>query len=74
MPSARDIALGERIANLLEERGLTQDGLGAALGIHQSGISRRLSGDIPIRAAELIAIATFLGVSLGELSGTEAVA
>ena len=68
MPSDADAALGVRISQLLRERGLTQDKLGEALRIEQGGISRRLNGRVPIRAAELIAIAGFLDVTVAELT------
>jgi transcriptional regulator with XRE-family HTH domain len=64
-----DAALGARITELLASHSRSQDQLAAVLGIAQSGVSRRLSGAVPIRATELLAIADFLGVTVAELSG-----
>jgi transcriptional regulator with XRE-family HTH domain len=46
-----------------------QEGLAAELGIAQQGISRRLRGDMPWRAAELVAVARWLDVPLTRLLG-----
>lgn len=48
----------------LARRGATQAELAAALGITQSGISRRLTGTQPFRTDELEAVADFLGVQI----------
>lgn len=48
----------------LARRGATQAQLAAALGITQSGISRRLTGIQPFRTDELEAVADFLGVQI----------
>lgn len=58
----------ERVTTALRmlsvEAGLSQEKLGAKVGMSQSAIARRLSGDTPIDLVDLAEIATALGYSV----------
>lgn len=56
----------------MAERGLSQETVGAALGMTQEAVSRRVRGKVEWRASELIKLAPVIGISVGELlDGTE---
>lgn len=48
---------------------MTQGRLALALGLTQAAVSRKLSGERPWFAAELVDVAAVLNVSVGELFG-----
>ena len=54
----------ERIRSVMASKGITQSELAAAVGLTQSGVSRRLSGAQSFRTDELLRIAEYLGCSL----------
>lgn len=53
--------LGRRIARAREDSGMTQDGLGRAVGLDRSAISRLEKGDRKVNVPELVEIAVALG-------------
>jgi len=57
-------AIATRVRGALAESRKTQREVGEALGIPQSSISLRLTGERPFRAEELAALAEFLGVPI----------
>lgn len=61
--------VGRRIHARMEAAGMTQGRLAAALGLTQAAVSRKLSGERPWFAAELVDVAAALKVSVGELFG-----
>jgi transcriptional regulator with XRE-family HTH domain len=63
---------GERIREFMAARLVTQDRIAERLGISQSQVSRRLSGEIAFRLPELALIAHELNVPMGALIGEPA--
>jgi transcriptional regulator with XRE-family HTH domain len=63
-------ALGERVARLRKEHGLTQAQLAEQLGVSQQLVAAYESGERCVPTDTLPRIATALGVSLEELMGT----
>ena len=61
--------VGRRINEHREAAGMSQGRLAAALGLTQAAVSRKLSGERPWFAAELVDVAAVLHVSVGELFG-----
>lgn len=51
----------------MARRRVSQSGLAAELGIAQSGLSRRLNGQVPFDIDELEKLSTFLEVPVGTL-------
>ena len=64
-----DELIGERVHQHMLEQGMTQTRLAALLGFTQATVSRKLSGERPWFADELIAVADALGVTVGDLFG-----
>jgi len=64
----RDIAAAVRAEMARQMR--LQDELAAVLGIAQQAASRRLRGDMPWRAAELVVVAHWLGTPIERLLAT----
>jgi Zn-dependent peptidase ImmA (M78 family)/transcriptional regulator with XRE-family HTH domain len=62
-------ALGGRIAAARQRRGLTQDVLADALGIHKTAISKIESGQRKVDSHELAVIAETVGVPVRDLLG-----
>lgn len=52
----------------MERAGVTQAQLAEHLGLTQAAISRRLTGRVPWRVAELVAVAQKLGVPVADLA------
>lgn len=52
----------------------TQHDVARRLGISQAAVSRRLRGEIPFDADELIALADMLGVTIASLFGEDVAA
>lgn len=65
MPDETDFA--ERLAILLDERGMTQLELAARVGVTRAAMSRYVSGDREPRFVTLVRIAEELGVHVEEL-------
>ena len=55
------LLLGQRIAQAREDLGMTQDGLGRAVGLDRSAISRLENGERKLNVPELVQIAAALG-------------
>lgn len=64
-----DEEIGQRVHQLMLERGITQTRLAVLLGSTQATVSRKLSGERPWFADELAAVADALEVSVGALFG-----
>lgn len=60
-------AIAARVRGLMAERRKTQRELGEVLGIPQSSVSLRLTGERAFRAEELTLIADFLGAPVEQL-------
>lgn len=58
------LALGQRLAQAREDTGMTQDGLGRAVGLDRTAITRLEKGDRRLSVPELVAIANVLGRTL----------
>lgn len=54
------------IGHECEVRRLTQEVIGAAVGVHQSQVSRILSGARPVTLTELMRLLDLVGMSLSE--------
>ena len=63
------MGIGDRIAEIMRVRGLSQNRLAKAAQISQSGLSSIISGAVSPKENTLQAIATALGCTIGELIG-----
>lgn len=63
--------VGQRVAELRAERGVSQRRLAAALGLDPSAMSRIESGDRGLAVGELVAASEFLGVDTDVLLRSE---
>ncbi len=63
--------VAETVRALMRRADLTQDVLGERVGLSQSALSRRLTGDVAFNTAELAAIARALGVEVTDLLARE---
>lgn len=70
-PSDTDLLVGREIKAWLARRGLKQADLAIALELSQPSVSARLRGRVSFSVAELIMVAELIGVSLGELLGSD---
>lgn len=59
--------IGAEIRAEMARQDLSQEGLAERLGCSQQWVSRRITGAIPVDAAELEKIATALGVPVAQL-------
>ncbi len=57
----------------MARRRVTQSDVAKALGMKQTAVSRRLTGQVPFDVNELTAVAAFLGVPVAALLGAHAV-
>ncbi|MBA2559950.1 MAG: hypothetical protein H0V07_08695 [Propionibacteriales bacterium] len=64
-----DELIGERVHHEMWRRRVTQLRLADLLGITQSGVSKKLRGERPWFASELLTVADVLGVGLESLYG-----
>lgn len=65
------MTLGQRIQELRKQRGLSQEGLGEALGVSRQAVSK-WEGDNGIPELDtLIAMSRLFGITIGELLGVE---
>ena len=62
-----DAVIGRRIHHLMWDRQLTQTSFGARIGMHQSGLAKKLRGQRGWSADELVVVARELDVSVGYL-------
>ena len=63
--------IGEQIRRIRAERGLSQDDLGSALGLHRQSISLLEKGERELTAVELDTLARFLQVSYDDILAPE---
>ncbi|AXH65241.1 helix-turn-helix DNA binding domain protein [Arthrobacter phage Arby] len=68
-PASTDVDIGKRIERRLSALGMTQWDLAARLGLTQATVSRKLHGQRPWFASELVTVAGVLGCAVGELFG-----
>lgn len=61
--------IGRRVNARMIDAGMTQGQLAAAIGLTQAAVSRKLAGERPWFAPELVNVAQVLGTSVGELFG-----
>ena len=66
---AQSADLAEEARAVLARRRVTQASAARAIGLSQPAISRRLSGTIPFSAAEIAALAEFVGVPVSTFYG-----
>jgi transcriptional regulator with XRE-family HTH domain len=72
--NTREVIAAEVRAEMARQQKL-QSALGELLGLPQQSISRRLRGEIPFRAEELVRVADWLGVPVSQfLPASERVA
>jgi transcriptional regulator with XRE-family HTH domain len=64
-----DVAIGERVHQLMWRRRISQTQMAETLGVAQPTLSRKLRGERPWFAAEIAAAARSLDVSIGSLFG-----
>jgi transcriptional regulator with XRE-family HTH domain len=64
------VGFGQRLAQLLEEREMTQLDLAARVGVTRAAMSRYVSGDREPRFVTLVRIAEELDVHVDELLGS----
>jgi len=57
----------ERVRSLIADRGVSGSELARRIGATQSYVSRRIRGDVPWRAGELVKIAAALGCTAADL-------
>lgn len=69
MSSTRKAAINREVKAWLVRRDLKQSDLAAGIGLTQTGVSKRLSGRVPFTIEELLLVADFLEITLGELLG-----
>ena len=67
-------SVGANVRAEMTRQGFTQEQVGAALGVSQSGISRRLLGAIAFDVTELTILARLFGVPASHLLGENAAA
>lgn len=67
MTSADDQRVAERIRIELARRRVHQTTVARQLGMHQKSFSRRMTGQVPFRATELITVANILGLTVEDL-------
>ncbi|WP_369408644.1 helix-turn-helix domain-containing protein [Cellulomonas triticagri] len=65
------MAIGERVHQLMWRQRVSQTALAPRIGMQQASLSRKLRGERPWFAEDLIAVAGALGVSVGFLFGEE---
>ncbi|NWN87266.1 MAG: helix-turn-helix transcriptional regulator [Micrococcaceae bacterium] len=69
LSSTRKTEINREIKAWLVRRDLKQTDLGEGIGLTQTGISKRLSGRVPFTVEELLLVADYLEITLGELLG-----
>jgi transcriptional regulator with XRE-family HTH domain len=60
-------AVASEVRALMGRFQVSQTALGQAIGVGQSGLSRRLRGDIPFDVDDLYAIAAYFGVPINSV-------
>ena len=69
MPDSFSATVGATVRAELARRRLTQRQLAEVLGVSQTQVGRRLTGEIALNVDELALVATFLGMPVAELVG-----
>jgi len=69
LSSTRKTEINREIKAWLVRRDMKQVELGEGIGLTQTGISKRLSGRVPFSVEELLLVADYLEITLGELLG-----
>jgi transcriptional regulator with XRE-family HTH domain len=59
--------VADEVRAALARRRISQSALGVELGLSQSAVARRLTGEVPFDVAELSQIASFLEVPIASL-------
>lgn len=67
MSTSLQNSIASLVRDVVAAQGLTQQTLAERLGEGQWWVSRRLTGDVPISAPELMRLATALGVPITRL-------
>ncbi|WP_082371094.1 helix-turn-helix domain-containing protein [Mycolicibacterium mucogenicum] len=65
--------LATRLRQFMKDTGTTQNQAAAALHMSQSAFSRRYLGHVELRASEVAALASLLGIEVTDLYGDSAV-
>ena len=68
------VTVGHNVRAEMTRHQLTQERIGALIGVSQSGVSRRLLGDIAFDVVELTTLAHLFGVPASHLLGESAAA
>lgn len=63
----RDEAIAGNVRAEAARHRIKQSDVGAALGLDQSAVSRRMNGQVPFTAAELEAVAKLLDIDVKQL-------
>lgn len=75
MPDKLKDAIAAEVRAEMARQNKTQRQLGEAIGLPQASVCKRLSGESPFRAHELVRVAAFLGQPITQLiPATEAAA
>jgi transcriptional regulator with XRE-family HTH domain len=69
--STTDVLIGERIHQIMWRQRMTQGQLAARLGLTQTGVSRKIRGERPWFARELLAVAEALNTQVSALLPVE---
>lgn len=56
-----------QVRSAIANKGIRQAAVGAALGMSQAAVSRRLSGEVPFKAHELLVLGDELGIDTRDL-------
>jgi transcriptional regulator with XRE-family HTH domain len=65
--STTDVLIGERIHQIMWRQRMTQGQLAARLGLTQTGVSRKIRGERPWFARELLQVAAALNTQVSAL-------
>lgn len=69
MPLSPALRVASHVRAELARQQKNQTRLGEALGLSQTAVSRRLTGEVAFDVAELATVAAYLNVTLGSLLG-----
>jgi transcriptional regulator with XRE-family HTH domain len=69
--STTDVLIGERIHQIMWRQRMTQGQLAARLGLTQTGVSRKIRGERPWFARELLQVAAALNTQVSALLPVE---
>lgn len=74
MPDKLQDAIAAEVRAEMARQNKTQRELGAAIGLPQASVCKRLSGESPFRAYELVRVAAFLGRPITQFASAEVAA